>query len=105
MHIMPRGHIETDPSTSSYSRIFEGSMFDLDSSSVVRSLIESGSFRPGRFGWVVSAWVISAKFWGESIRPILVGCFGRESFRPWVVSAQCVCVWGGGGVLSIFLHT
>ena len=39
---------------------------------------ESGSFLP----WVVSAWVVSAKFWGESIRPILVGRFGRESFRP-----------------------
>ena len=37
----------------------------------------------GRFGLVVSA-----KFWGESIRPILVGRFGRESFRPWVVSAH-----------------
>ena len=42
----------------------------------------------GRFGWVVSAWVVLAKFLGGSIRPILVGRFGRESFRPWVVSAQ-----------------
>ena len=47
----------------------------------------------GRFGRVVSAWVVSAKFWGESIRPILVGRFGRESFRPWVVSGHM----GGGG--------
>ena len=47
-------------------------------------LVESGSFRP----WVVSVWVVSALFWGESIRPILVGRFGRESFRPWVVSAS-----------------
>ena len=37
----------------------------------------------GRFGRVVSA-----LFWGESIRPILMGRFGRESFRPWVVSAS-----------------
>ena len=36
----------------------------------------------GRIGRVVSAWVVSALFWGESIRPILVGRFGRESFRP-----------------------
>ena len=42
----------------------------------------------GRFGRVVSAWVVSALFWGESIRPILVGRFGRESLRPWVVSAS-----------------
>ena len=27
---------------------------------------------------VVSAWVVSAKFWGESIRPILMGRFGRD---------------------------
>ena len=55
----------------------------------------------GRFGQVVSAWFVSAKFWGESIRPILVGRFGREWFRPWVVSAQCVCAGGdGGGTLN-----
>ena len=47
----------------------------------------------GRFGQVILAWVVSAKFWGESIGPILMGRFGHESFRPWVVSAQ---VWGGG---------
>ena len=41
-------------------------------------------------------WVVSAKFWGESIRPILMGRFGRELFRPWVVSAR------GVGVLSSF---
>ena len=47
----------------------------------------------GRFGLVVSAWVVSAKFWGESIRPILVGRFGRGSFRP---------MWGEGvGILFI----
>ena len=40
MHIMPRGHIETDPST-----ICEGSMFYLDSSSVVRSLMDIFAFR------------------------------------------------------------
>ena len=44
MHIMPRGHIGTDLSTSSYirqtkPRISEGPMFDLDFSSMVRSLI------------------------------------------------------------------
>ena len=39
MHIMPRGHIKTDPSASSYFVTIEGSLFDLDSSSVVRSLI------------------------------------------------------------------
>ena len=50
----------------------------------------------GRFGRVVSALVVSAKFWGESIRPILVGRFGRESFRPWIVLAQFVCLWGRG---------
>ena len=36
--------------------------------------------------------VFSAKFWGELIQPILMGCFGRGLFR------------GGGGVLSSFLH-
>ena len=54
---------------------------------------ESGSFWP---------WVVSAKFWGESIRPMLVGRFGRESFRPWVVSAQEVGGGGGGGGTLIF---
>ena len=49
----------------------------------------------GHFGRVVSA-----KCWGESIRPILVGRFSRESFQPWVVSAmgRFGQVWGGGGV-------
>ena len=47
-------------------------------------LSESGSFRP----WVVSAWVVSAKFWGESIRPILEGRFGP---------------WGGGGGYSTYV--
>ena len=41
--------------------------------------------------------VVSAKFLGELIRPILMGRFGHELFRRWVVS-------GGGGVLSSFLH-
>ena len=51
MHIMPRGHIETDPSTFinfftlSLSRISEGSTFDLDFSSVVKSLIGLFVFR------------------------------------------------------------
>ena len=45
MHIMPRWHIETIPSTSSYFVTPEGSMFDLDSSSVVRSLIGLFIFR------------------------------------------------------------
>ena len=48
MHIMPRGHIETDPSISSYFvtlRLSEGSMFDLDSSSVIWSLIGLFVFR------------------------------------------------------------
>ena len=49
---------------------------------------------PGCFGrWSLRLWVVSAKFWGESIRPILMGRFGRGSFQP-----------GGGGVLSSFLH-
>ena len=42
MHIMLSGHIVTDQSTSGYFvtlNISEGSTFDLDSSSVVRSLI------------------------------------------------------------------
>ena len=43
---------------------------------------ESGSFRP----WVVSAWVVSANFWGGSFRPKKVGRFGPGSFRPRVVS-------------------
>ena len=42
--------------------------------------------------------VVSAKFWGGSFRPILMGRFGHELFRPWVVSAR------EGGVLSSFLH-
>ena len=42
--------------------------------------------------------VVSAKFWGESIQPMLVGRFGRESFRPRVVSAQEV--EGGRGTLN-----
>ena len=49
MHIMPRGHIDTDPSTSSYfvtlSLEYQESMFDRDSSSVVRSLIGLFVFR------------------------------------------------------------
>ena len=43
MHIMPRGHILIDPSI--FTRISEGSTFDLDSSSVVRSLIVFFVFR------------------------------------------------------------
>ena len=42
--------------------------------------LDCGSFRPN--------------FLGESIWPILMGRFGRELFRPWVVSA------GGGGEYS-----
>ena len=42
--------------------------------------------------------VVSAKFWVELIRPILMCRFGHELFWPWVVSAR------GGGVLSSFLH-
>ena len=45
MHIMPRGNIETNPSTTSYFTMFEGSMFDRDSSSVERSLIGFFAFR------------------------------------------------------------
>ena len=41
------------------------------------NLEESGSFRP----WVVSAWVVSANFWGGSFRP-KVSRFGPGSFRP-----------------------
>ena len=37
--------------------------------------------------------VVSAKFWGELIRPILMGRFGHQLFRPWVLSAR------GGGTL------
>ena len=61
-----------------------------------------GSFGRG------SLWlrVVSAKFWGESIRPILMGRFSREMFQPWATWARG---WGGGGgwgggVLSSFLH-
>ena len=52
----------------------------------------------GCFGLAILAWVVSAKFWDESIGPILVGRFGHESFHPWVVSAQergyskCFCI-------------
>ena len=49
----------------------------------------------GRFGRVVSA-----KFL-ESIRPILVVRFGRESFRPLVISAHV----GGGGALHKYHWT
>ena len=50
MHIMPRGHIETDPSTSRYFVTFsleypKGPVFDRDSRSVVRSLIGLFAFR------------------------------------------------------------
>ena len=50
MQIMPRGHIETDPSTSSYFVTLSleyprTSMFDRDSSSVVRSVIGIFAFR------------------------------------------------------------
>ena len=48
-HILPNGHIETDPSTFSYfvtlSLISQGSTFDPDSSSVVRTLIDLLIFR------------------------------------------------------------
>ena len=41
---------------------------------------------PGCFGQgSLQLWVFSAKFWGESIMPILMGRFSRELFRPWVV--------------------
>ena len=36
----------------------------------------------GRFGRVVSAWVVSANFWGGSFRPKKVSRFGPGSFRP-----------------------
>ena len=59
---------------------------------------------PGCFGCgSLRLWVVSAKFWGEAIRPILMVHFGREMFRPWVVSAGGGG-GGGGGVLSSFLH-
>ena len=50
MHIMPRGPIETDPSTSRYFLTFsleypKGPWFDRDSRSVVRSLIGLFAFR------------------------------------------------------------
>ena len=50
MHIMTRGHIETDPSTSRYFVTLsleypKGPMFDRDSRSVVRSLIGLFAFR------------------------------------------------------------
>ena len=50
----------------------------------------------GCFGrWSLPLSVVSAKFWGELIRPILMGRFGHELFWRWVVSAQ-----GGGGEYS-----
>ena len=53
---------------------------------------------PGCFGrGSLLLWVVSAKFWGETIRPILMGRFGRELFQPWVVSARGGGRgWGGG---------
>ena len=47
---------------------------------------DCGSFRPN--------------FWGESIRPILMGHFGRGLFQPGGGGGG----GGGGGVLSSFLH-
>ena len=59
---------------------------------------------PGCFGrGSLRLWVVSAKFWGEAIRPILMGCFGHKLFRLWIVSAGGGG-GGGGGVLSSFLH-
>ena len=50
----------------------------------------------GCFGrWSLPLSVVSAKFWGELIRPILMGRFAHELFWRWVVSAQ-----GGGGEYS-----
>ena len=45
MHIMPRGHIETDPSTSRYFVTFSLEYPNRDSRSVVRSLIGLFDFR------------------------------------------------------------
>ena len=50
---------------------------------------------PGCFGrGSLRLWVFSTKFWGESIRPILMGRIDREMIRLSVVSAR-----GGGGIL------
>ena len=62
-----------------------------------------GSFRPR----VVSAVVLvggggGGKFWVELIRPILMGRFGHELFRPWVISAR---VGGGGGEGSTLIFS
>ena len=38
---------------------------------------------PGCFGrGSLRLWVVSAKFWGKLIRPILTGRFGRGSLQP-----------------------
>ena len=62
---------------------------------LANTLLTQNCFGRGSFRLLV----VSTKFWGELIRPILMGRFGHELFRPWVVSAR-----GGGGVLSSFLH-
>ena len=51
---------------------------------------------------VVSAVGRFGQMWGESIRPILVGRFGRESFLPMCVCV-CVCVGGGGGFQHLLI--
>ena len=64
---------------------------------------------PGCFGrGSLRLWVVSAKFWGESIRPILMGrfaarCFGRGSFQPggWEYSHLfCIC-WLGPSIYCL----
>ena len=62
-------------------------------------LTQIESPHPGCFGrGSLRLWVISAKFWSELIRPFLMGPFGCDLFRPWVVSAR----GGGGGGTLLF---
>ena len=63
-------------------------------------LTQIESPHPGCFGrGSLRLWVISAKFWSELIRPFLMGPFGCDLFRPWVVSARG---GGGGGYAPLF---
>ena len=83
IHIMSRGHIETDPSTSSYSRISIGSMFDRDSSSVVRSLIGLFTFRSNALSKVYQHRQRSGGIWEEAWS---TGSLRKNSKRH--------CCWG-----------
>ena len=85
IHIMPRGHIETDPSTSSYFRISEGFMFDRDSSSVVRSLIGLFALRCNPVSKVYQhrsrkRWNFGSSFWERIVKDTAAGKLTPDPF-------------------------